>query len=117
MSIVKDTIVPLKQPIAKLVIKDLLSYDGLLLVVKEKDNLLVKKKSLETAIDKFLDKFPDYWTPSKMYANSLKDLVEYINQLRENIDKLEIIKMTIQNMNYEFYTSNSIKKLLNFNNY
>ena len=43
--------------------------------------------------------------------------VEYINQLRENIDKLEIIKMTIQNMNYEFYTSNSIKKLLNFNNY
>ena len=52
-----------------------------------------------------------------MYANSLKDLVEYINKLRENIDKLEIIKMTIQNMNYEFYTSNSIKKLLNFNNY
>lgn len=85
--------------------------------IKEKDEVLVKKKSLETAIEKFLDKFPDYWTPSKSYANSLKDLVEYINQLREKIDKMEIIKMTIQNINYEFYTSNSIKKLLNFNNY
>jgi hypothetical protein len=85
--------------------------------IKEKDNLLIKKKSLETAIDKFLDKFPDYWTPPKTYENSLKDLVEYINKLRENINKLEIIKMTIQNVNYEFYSSNSIKKLLNFNNY
>lgn len=85
--------------------------------IKEKDDVLVKKKSLETAIDKFLDKFPDYWTPSPTYANSLKDLVEYINQLREKIDKLEIIKLTIQNINYELYTSNSVKKLLNFNNY
>lgn len=85
--------------------------------MKEKDEILVKKKSLETAIEKFLDKFPDYWTPSTGWANSLKDLVEYINQLREKIDKLEIIKMTIQNINYELYTSNSVKKLLNFNNY
>lgn len=85
--------------------------------IKEKDEVLVKKKSLETAIDKFLDKFPDYWTPSISYANSLKDLVEYINKLREKIEKMDIIKMTIQNINYEFYTSNSIKKLLNFNNY
>lgn len=85
--------------------------------IKEKDDVLVKKKSLETAIDKFLDKFPDYWTPSVGYANSLKDLVEYINQLREKIDKLEIIKLTIQNINYELYTSSSVKKLLNFNNY
>lgn len=85
--------------------------------MKEKDEILVKKKSLETAIEKFLDKFPDYWTPSTGWSNSLKDLVEYINQLREKIEKLEIIKMTIQNINYEFYTSNSVKKLLNFNNY
>jgi hypothetical protein len=85
--------------------------------IKEKDDVLVKKKSLETAIEKFLDKFPDYWTPSPIYASSLKDLVEYINKLREKIDKLDIIKMTIMNINYEFYTSNSIKKMLNFNNY
>jgi hypothetical protein len=85
--------------------------------IKDKDDVLVKKKSLETSIDKFLDKFPDYWTPDVNYASSLKDLVEYINQLRDKIEKLDIIKMTIQNINYEFYTSNSIKKLLNFNNY
>ena len=85
--------------------------------MKDKDDILVKKKSLETAIDKFLDKFPDYWTPDAAYASALKDLVEYINQLREKIEKLEILKMTIQNINYEFYTSNSVKKLLNFNNY
>jgi hypothetical protein len=85
--------------------------------MKDKDDVLIKKKSLETSIDKFLDKFPDYWTPSTGYANSLKDLVGYINQLREKIEKLEITKLTVQNINYEFYTSNAVKKLLNFNNY
>ena len=85
--------------------------------LKDKEGIFIKKKSLENNIDKFLDKFPDYWTPSVNYISSLKDLVEYIDNLRDEIEKLDIVKMTIQNVTYEFYNANTIKKLLNFNNY
>ena len=85
--------------------------------IKDKDVLFIKKKSLETNIEKFLDKFPDYWTPPTNYANSLKDLVVYIDEMKEKIEKLDIIKMTIQNVSYDFYKANDIKKMLNFNNY
>lgn len=85
--------------------------------MKDKEGLFIKKKSLENNIDKFLDKFPDYWTPSTNYVNSLKDLVEYIDNLRDGIEKVDVVKLTIQNVTYEFYNSNTIKKLLNFNNY
>ena len=85
--------------------------------LKDKESFLIKKKSLETSIDKFLDKFPDYWTPASNYTMALKDLVEYIDNLRDEIEQLDIIKSTIQNVTYEFYNANAVKKLLNFNNY
>ena len=85
--------------------------------IKEKDEVLVRKRSVEIAIEKFLDKFPDYWVPPANYANALKDLISYIDELKEKIEKLEILTLTIQNITQEFYYSNSAKKLLNFNVY
>ena len=85
--------------------------------IKEKDDILVRKKSVEIAISKFLDKFPIYWTPPANYANAMKDLVSYIDDLKEKIDKLEVLTLEIQNITQDFYLSNSAKKLLNFNVY
>jgi hypothetical protein len=85
--------------------------------LKEKDNFLIKKKSVETAIEKFLDKFPEYWQANIVYKQSLDDLVKYTDELSTKIQKLEIIKMTVQNVSYEFYNTSAVKKLLNFNNY
>ena len=58
------------------------------------------------------------------YQNSLKDLIVYIDELKETIKNgnsdskpLEIVNVTIQNITYEFYSSNAVRKLLNFNNY
>ena len=85
--------------------------------IKEKDDVIVRKKSVEVAIDKFIDKFPDYWMPPINYANALKDLVDYIDSLKEKIESLEVTKVTIQNMIQEVYISNSVRKLLNFNVY
>ena len=78
--------------------------------IKEKDEVLVRKRSVEIAIEKFLDKFPDYWVPPANYANALKDLISYIDALKEKIEKLEILTLTIQNITQEFYYSNSAKK-------
>ena len=85
--------------------------------LKEKDNFLIKKKSVETSIEKFMDKFPTYWQPNIVYQQSLNDLIEYTEDIKEKIAKLEIIKMSVQNVSYEFYNTSAVKKLLNFNNY
>jgi hypothetical protein len=85
--------------------------------IKEKDDVIVRKKSVEVAIEKFIDKFPKYWEAPLNYVNSLKELNKYIDSLKSKIDELEVIKLTIQNMPQEVYISNSVRKLLNFNVY
>jgi len=85
--------------------------------IKEKTDALIKKKALESSIEKFLGKFPDYWKPAINYSNSLKDLKVYVAELSAKIAELEISNVTIQNITYEFYSSNAVKKLLCFNNY
>lgn len=85
--------------------------------LKDKDKYLIRKKSIENSISLFLDKFPDYWTPPVNYSNALKDLIIYIDDIKEKINEIDIVNLTIQNVEYEFYNSASIKKLLNFNNY
>lgn len=82
---------------------------------KEKELLLIRKKTLDLAIDKFIDKFPDYWEPNSNWTSSLKELVEYVNLFKLEVDKLEIHKIVDKNITYEFYNSNALKKLLKFN--
>lgn len=82
---------------------------------KEEELLLVNKKSFDSAVDKFLNKFPDYWEPSTRWVSSLKELVDYIDNFKSEIDQLEIHKIVDKNMTFELYPSNSIKKLLKFN--
>jgi hypothetical protein len=85
--------------------------------IKEKTDALIKKTAIEKAIEKFMSKFPDYWKAPMNYQNALKDLKVYVDELNRNISLLDISSVTIQNITYEFYSSNAVKKLLNFNNY
>lgn len=83
--------------------------------IKEKDYLLMRKRTFDTAVDKFVDKFPDYWEPSSIWTKSLKDLIDYIGNMKTELEGLEIHKIVDKNVTYEFYNSNNIKKLLKFN--
>jgi len=83
--------------------------------IKEKDLLLVRKKTFDLALDKFVDKFPDHWEPNSYWSKSLKELVEYVEGMKILIEKLEIHKIVDKNVTYEFYNSNNVKKLLKFN--
>lgn len=76
--------------------------------------LLIRKRVIDLSIDKFLDKFPDYWIPSTQWSKVLKDLVEYIDTIKSNIEKLEVHIIVDRNMTIEFYGSNNVKKLLKF---
>ena len=83
--------------------------------MKHQDSLLARKKAFDLAVDKFLDKFPDYWEPTPSYGRSLADLVEYIDAFKQEMEKLEIHKIVDKNVTCEFYGSNNIRKLLKFN--
>jgi hypothetical protein len=82
---------------------------------KVNEYLLIRKKTFDSAIEKFVDKFPDYWVPSLSYVHSLKELVEYVDDMKLEVEKLEIHKVVDKNVTYEFYNSATIKKMLKFN--
>lgn len=83
--------------------------------IKHNDYTLVRKRTFDLSVDKFVDKFPDYWVPNSYWSNSLKDLVDYVEIMKVDIEKIEIHKVVDKNVTYEFYNSNNIKKLLKFN--
>lgn len=76
--------------------------------------LLIRKRVLDLSVDKFLDKFPDYWIPSTQWSKALKDLVEYVDIIKNNVEKLEVHSIVDKNITIEFYGSNNVKKLLKF---
>lgn len=84
--------------------------------IKEKElGLLVRKKVLDTAIDKFMDNFPLNWECSINWTKSIEELKEYIDNIKKSILKQEVYTVTEKNITSELYASNSIKKLLKFN--
>ena len=84
---------------------------------KDKDVLYIRKKTLETTIEKFMTKFPEYWNMPLNLYKGFEDMRVYIEDFNKNIEKLEIVKMSYQNNIFETYSTNSVKKLLNFNHY
>lgn len=82
--------------------------------IKSDTGAVVKKKSIEIAIDKFLEKFPDYWQAPKNYLSSLEKLVVYIGNMREAVEKCPEHKVVSQGITYDVYQTTTIKKLLTF---
>ena len=76
--------------------------------------MLIRKKTLDLAIEGYVDRFPDYWEPNSAWANALKELVVYIDELQALIVKLDITEIEDKNVIYEFYNSNQVKKQLRF---
>ena len=83
--------------------------------INNNSQVLIRKKALEIFVDKFLDKFPDYWIPNSVYKQSLSELVDYIDDFKIKIEKLDVQKVSDQFGTYEFVVSNNVKKLLSFN--
>ncbi len=84
--------------------------------VKKKYFYMIKKKIYIEFLKKFKNKFPATWKPSPAYAHSLKDVLEYINQLSEQLEKLEVYMHTDNNGTHEMLYCNHIKKTLKFYN-
>ena len=83
--------------------------------INNNQQVLIRKKTLEIFVDKFIDKFPDYWVPDAIYKKSLTELIDYIEEFKVKIEDLDIFKVSDQFGTYEFVVSNNVKKLLSFN--
>ena len=83
--------------------------------INQGKDVIVRKKALESSIDKFIDKFPDYWVPNTEYKKSLTELVDYIEVFKTGLEKVDVLKVTDQFGTHEYVNSNNIKKLLSFN--
>lgn len=83
--------------------------------IKNKENFLIKKKFLKDSVDKFLYKFPPYWEAPQDYETALVNLRLYISDVKEKIEKLETMSLTIQNIEHQYLNVNNVKKILNFN--
>jgi hypothetical protein len=83
--------------------------------INQGKDVIVRKKALESSVDKFLDKFPDYWVPNTEYKSSLTDLVDYIEVFKIGLEKIEVIKVTDQFGTHDYINSNNVKKILSFN--
>jgi hypothetical protein len=84
---------------------------------KNDNSLYIRKKTVETTIEKFAAKFPTYWDMPLNYKRGYEDLLGYIEKMDIDIQKLEIHEMTFQNCIYETYSSSAVKKILNFVHY
>ena len=81
---------------------------------REGKSLLVRKKGLIFSIEKFLNKYPNYWNPSPEYKKGLRELEVYLDNLKNELEQLEIQKITDQFGTHDFINSSNVKKLLNF---
>lgn len=80
------------------------------------DNLvLIRKNGFDLMVEKYLDKFPDYWKASNMYKVNLNELVDYISEFKSNLNLLDTELIEVQNFKNEYYYIKDIKKMLRFN--
>lgn len=79
----------------------------------------IRVNLLEDKMDKFFDKYPDYWTKSRPYQMGYDDLVEYVNDLKRDIQELSKFTLVSRKTKtkYEAYLTNDIKKRLKFKHY
>ena len=83
--------------------------------MKKTGKPMIRKNVLDSAIDKFLNKFPDYWYPNNHWTNQINELKDYIENIKKSVDKLEVHTVDDKNFIIELYSSAAVKKLLKFN--
>ncbi len=82
---------------------------------KMQGQILIRKKGIIQAFEKFRTKYPDYWVAPVDYEVGLVELDEYIERTLLSVEELDVHKVTVQFGTFEYLSSNQVKKLLKFN--
>jgi hypothetical protein len=76
------------------------------------DSLYINKNVINKDVLSFKYRFPEAYKTDKNYLLAIKDVVEYIDILKERMDTLTIKYIVNNEKTYECLNSNEIKKLL-----
>jgi len=75
-------------------------------------NVYLSVKIVENELESFKKRFPDYWEADSIYEKSIKDLIDYINQLQSLIKTFEVFEFKIKDKKVRYFQSKDIKKMI-----
>lgn len=75
-------------------------------------NVYLSVRIVENELDNFKKRFPEYWEANSVYEKSIFELGEFINNLKELVEELEVFEFKIKDRKVKYYQSKDIKKIL-----
>lgn len=76
------------------------------------DKVIINKSSLLKEIIEFKDMFPEAYKPDKDYQVAIDDMKEYVVDLYEKIEELEIIQINMHDKVFTYILSSDVQKLI-----
>lgn len=80
-----------------------------------KKSLSITKRTVEYELTTFLKNFPPSWDPRLHYKKGLEECIEYVEELKEKLEKLDTIISEVKGNRVEYVQVTHVKKMLNFN--
>jgi hypothetical protein len=75
-------------------------------------NVYISVRIVETELENFKKRFPEYWVADHVYENSIIDLNSFINNLQEQIKTFEIYEFKVKDKKIRYFSSKDIKKMI-----
>ena len=75
-------------------------------------NVYMSVRIVETELENFKKRFPEYWEADHIYEKSIDDLMLFINNLQEQIKTFEVYEFRVKDKKIRYFSSKDIKKMV-----
>jgi hypothetical protein len=75
-------------------------------------NVYMSVRIVETELENFKKRFPDYWEADSVYERSIYNLIEFINNLQDQIKTFEIYEFRVKDKKIRYFLSKDVKKMI-----
>ena len=78
----------------------------------QETEVYISMRVIDMELDNFKKRFPIYWQPDSNYETSLVELKEYITKIQAQIPGVEIQEFKVKDRMVKYFSSKSVKKLI-----
>lgn len=75
-------------------------------------NVYISVKIIENELESFKKRFPEYWNADSVYEKSIKNLIEHINQMQNEIKSFQVFEFKVKDKKVRYFQSKDIKKMI-----